>query len=207
MRTDAGRRCAKGKSVGRCNTERSASFRAPRMSTEGFVWIGEGLPQGDPASPILFVAVLEQELKPLVESWQTRGFGVPVGCTRLTVLAFAGDVYVFGSTLEQTRTMMGELSRYLEANGFSPAHSTAHQLQLGHDYGRLTSRRHGHRGPPDASSLRNDSPGNASRTAQDEPDCGATPSAQVLGVSLHDSAIVTTLEVSRPREDIAADVS
>lgn len=106
------------KCVVRCNTDIYASFRAPGMSTEGFVWIGKGAPKWDPASPILFAAVLEVP-KPLFETSWICGFGVPVGCTRLMVMAFVGDASVSGSALEQTRPTMGELRRYLEANGLS----------------------------------------------------------------------------------------
>lgn len=94
-------------------------FGAPGITTDGFVWIGKGLSQGDPASPILFDVVLEEVWKPLLEIWSAHGNGVLVGCLCLLVLAFADDVCMFGSDLDQTRTMLREMYRYLQANGLA----------------------------------------------------------------------------------------
>lgn len=128
------------KCVIRCDTERDAPFAAPAITTDGFVWIGEGLPQGDPASAILFLAVLEV-LKSLLENWRARGYGVLV-CTRLTVLGFADDVYVSGAAYVLTPTLMKELSSYLQAIGVV---APTRKAQLGDTHARRCPSGHGSR--------------------------------------------------------------
>lgn len=56
------------KCIIRCNSERSARFCAPGMSTDCFVWVGKGLPQGYPASPIL-LPVVSESLWVVAASW------------------------------------------------------------------------------------------------------------------------------------------
>lgn len=58
------------RSLLRCNTESKVSFVAPGIVCYEHLWVGQGLPQRDPASLALFVSVLEHVLRPLMAEWR-----------------------------------------------------------------------------------------------------------------------------------------
>ncbi|XP_050561583.1 uncharacterized protein LOC126912619 [Spodoptera frugiperda] len=69
----------------------------------------QGVKQGDPLSPKLFTATLEEVFKKLAACWSTRG--VVVGEKRLTNLRFADDIVLFSSSASELGGMINELSR------------------------------------------------------------------------------------------------
>eukprot|EP00973_Karenia_brevis_P045509 6302638-Karenia_brevis.AAC.1 len=72
------------------HTLRSRAFRIER-----------GTKQGDPLSPALFNAVLEDVVRPLQTSWRRRGFGIRVRGTCLTNLRFADDIMLCATSRRQ----------------------------------------------------------------------------------------------------------
>ena len=74
--------------------------------------IRRGVRQGDPLSPPLFNAALEEAMRDCKSKWATLGLGVPVGHAqgdRLTNLRFADDVLLIAPCLEQLRIMLADL--------------------------------------------------------------------------------------------------
>lgn len=70
--------------------------------------ISKGVKQGDPLSPKLFTATLEEVFKKLSACWSTKG--VVVGEKRLTNLRFADDIVLFSSSASELGGMINELS-------------------------------------------------------------------------------------------------
>lgn len=91
----------------RCNTKRKVSFAAPRPTTDGFVWIGKGLTPRGSCSPILFLAVLEEVLKPFLESLQDAHVS---WCSLLPTMCTCSGRLLY------IQNLMTEFIRYLEAS-------------------------------------------------------------------------------------------
>ena len=75
--------------------------------------IKRGTKQGDPLSPSIFNAVLEQAFDEVLPRWHKRKYGFDVGYSsgheRLTNLRFADDVLLIASSKRQLTRMMHEL--------------------------------------------------------------------------------------------------
>ena len=72
--------------------------------------IKRGTKQGDPMSPILFGAVLEDIVKPLKDRWIKRRWGVNVNGEYLNNLRFADDILLVASSRKQLASMLRELA-------------------------------------------------------------------------------------------------
>ena len=85
--------------------------------------VERGVRQGDPLSPVLFLVVIKHVLADLKRSWDTRGFGSPVGTgaigDRITHTAFADDVTLIASSWRQLRVMLLELKARLGDYGLN----------------------------------------------------------------------------------------
>jgi hypothetical protein len=75
-----------------------------------------GTRQGDPISPILFNAALEDMMRSLKERWTQRGFGIQLGGRRLSNLRFADDLLLMAPSLHVARQMLRDLMQ--EASKF-----------------------------------------------------------------------------------------
>jgi hypothetical protein len=77
-----------------------------------------GIRQGDPLSPALFSALVGHVLRPLIERWKEKGWGVQLDETqtgeRITILAYADDITVFASSREEASRMINEMAIALE---------------------------------------------------------------------------------------------
>eukprot|EP00973_Karenia_brevis_P093879 12419592-Karenia_brevis.AAC.1 len=74
--------------------------------------IKRGTKQGDPLSPALFNSVLEDVFVDLIKRWQDKGWGIPLGTGRhslLTNLRFADDVLLTASSKHQVTSMLNDL--------------------------------------------------------------------------------------------------
>ena len=88
-----------------------ARVKGSRVSRE--LEISKGTKQGDPVSPILFNAVLEQVMRPLKAKWQTRKYGIRLGYSShcsLTNLRLADDILLVGRTLPQVKRMLADVA-------------------------------------------------------------------------------------------------
>ncbi|CAG9130127.1 unnamed protein product [Plutella xylostella] len=70
--------------------------------------IEKGVKQGDPLSPKLFTATLEEIFKGLAVLWTDRG--IDIGGRRLTNLRFADDIVLFATSAPTLQTMLEDLS-------------------------------------------------------------------------------------------------
>jgi hypothetical protein len=71
--------------------------------------INRGTKQGDPMSPILFNAVLEEVIRPLKEVWIQKRWGIKVDGDFLNNLRFADDILLIARSRRQIKTMLAEL--------------------------------------------------------------------------------------------------
>nr|XP_027120471.1 uncharacterized protein LOC113737437 [Coffea arabica] len=72
---------------------------------QGFFKSGQGIRQGDPLLPSLFVIgaeVLSRLLNSLIGQWGFVPFKVPLGCPVVTHLAYANDVIIFSSGMKKS---------------------------------------------------------------------------------------------------------
>ena len=83
-------------------------------STSRKFGIGKGTKQGDPISPVIFNAVLEQIMRPVKEKWLSKGWGQQLGYGQdcvLTNLRFADDILLVGRSLYQIKQMLADVRR------------------------------------------------------------------------------------------------
>jgi hypothetical protein len=73
--------------------------------------IRRGTKQGDPISPVLFNASLEQIMRPLKDKWKKKRWGLEVGFGHdsLTNLRFADDLLLISRSRGQVTKMLGDL--------------------------------------------------------------------------------------------------
>ena len=90
-------------------TNSSSQIISDRVSSN--FKIERGVKQGDPISPNLFNAVLEQIFRKL--NWDDKNVGVNINGKQLHHLRFADDVVIISETCEETERMLNEL--YLQS--------------------------------------------------------------------------------------------
>ena len=75
--------------------------------------IQRGTRQGDPLSPLLFNAALENLMRQLQGKWSTasKKYGIKDGESRLTHLRFADDLLLFAPSLSGAQAMLSDLVR------------------------------------------------------------------------------------------------
>ena len=88
--------------------QQSATVQTDCQS-RGFA-IERGTKQGDPLSPVLFNAVLEDVMEPLTRKWRNEGCCINIGDHCLTNLRYADDVLLVATSLEQLRTMIADVA-------------------------------------------------------------------------------------------------
>ena len=96
--------------LSRLYKEQRASVRCESQSR--MFDICRGTKQGDPISPFIFNAVLEQVLRAVKAKWKTRRYGLelePNVQERLTNLRFADDILLVSRTLPQGKQMLEDL--------------------------------------------------------------------------------------------------
>lgn len=93
----------------RCATERAIRLKTPGIEATEWVHSDKGLPQGCPASPVIFAVVLEEFLRDLLDRWGAEDKGLHIDGGRLALLAFADDVYILAGTAEMAQAMLGDL--------------------------------------------------------------------------------------------------
>eukprot|EP00973_Karenia_brevis_P036586 5043515-Karenia_brevis.AAC.1 len=71
--------------------------------------IHRGTKQGDPISPALFNAVLQEVFVKIQRAWEKRGWGIECGGKQLTNLRFADDVLLLASSRRQLKGMIADL--------------------------------------------------------------------------------------------------
>ena len=78
-----------------------------------------GVRQGDPMSPVLFNAALEEVMRKCKAKWSTTGLGIRVDeqTERLTNLRFADDILLISPTLPQLTEMIGDLAMFASQLG------------------------------------------------------------------------------------------
>ena len=79
--------------------------------------ISRGVRQGDPMSPLLFNAALEQIVAKCKKGWSDRRFGINIkeGSERLTNLRFADDLLLVATSLADLSEMIQNLSHEASA--------------------------------------------------------------------------------------------
>jgi len=70
-----------------------------------------GTRRGDPISPFLFNAALEDLMRNLKERWSQRGLGIGLGGSKLTNLRFADDLHLMATSLKSAKQMLIDLVR------------------------------------------------------------------------------------------------
>jgi hypothetical protein len=88
-----------------------ARVKLDKLSRE--IPILRGVRQGDPISPFLFNAALEEGLRKCKLKWTEKGYGMEVGHPsgdKLTNLRFADDVVLTAKTLPQLIAMIDDLA-------------------------------------------------------------------------------------------------
>lgn len=97
---------------------RQVQFEAPGIGATEPVQLDHGLPQGCPASPLLFSTLLLQViLQPLVQKWKDEGRGIVVDGDVVCILALADDLDLFDQSHSGIQDMLAELSVVLRAAG------------------------------------------------------------------------------------------
>ena len=102
-----------------CAHQRSVSTSwYERNGSDNFL---RGSRQGDPISPVLFNAVLEDVLRTCKEKWHSRGWGWSLGeiGDNLTNLRFADDLLLIGRSLHQATEMLKDIIREAQLVGLS----------------------------------------------------------------------------------------
>jgi hypothetical protein len=84
--------------------------------------IKRGTKQGDPISPTIFNAVLEEAFREVQPRWRPKGWGIQLGSAsgyRLCNLRFADDVLLLASTKSQLERMLEDLIAAMSRKGLS----------------------------------------------------------------------------------------
>lgn len=116
--------------------EQTASVRCDCQSRTFRIF--RGTKQGDPISPLIFNAVLEQVLRPLKEQWTAKKYGIQLDAvTRefLTNLRFADDILVIGRSLPQIKKMLEDIMTECEKVGLSLHPEKTKIMHNGRGYG------------------------------------------------------------------------
>ena len=82
--------------------------------------IERGTKQGDPLSPCLFNALLEDIMRDVRPEWRKKGWGLQLGHTSsslLTSLCFADDVLMVAPSLSQLVKMLEQFSTAAKLKG------------------------------------------------------------------------------------------
>jgi len=76
--------------------------------------VQRGVRQGDPLSPVLFNAALEEVMRACKDKWRREQLGLSVvtGGDRLTNLRFADDLLLIATSLQDLERMIGDLALY-----------------------------------------------------------------------------------------------
>ena len=101
--------------------------------------IGKGTKQGDPISPLIFNAVLEEVMQKVKEKWTKRKYGVqlePGLNERLTNLRFADDILLIGTTLPQIKQMLADMAEECSKVGLKLHPDKTKILHNNKGYGR-----------------------------------------------------------------------
>ena len=69
-----------------------SNFKPDSNVTSDLVDTQRGVRQGSPLSPLLFVMVLDLAIIRCCELWRSKGMGIKIGDSLLSILAFAGDI-------------------------------------------------------------------------------------------------------------------
>ena len=86
-----------------------------KLETRGEIRIARGVRQGDPLSPKLFIAVLQDVFSKL--NWESDG--IPINNERLTHLRFADDIAIFAETPKKLENMISQLNKESKLVGLS----------------------------------------------------------------------------------------
>jgi len=80
--------------------------------------IGRGVRQGDPISPILFNAALEELMRQLCSKWQAQEkCGIDIRSRKLSNLRFADDLLLFSHSLQGAKAMLSDLMLFASRLG------------------------------------------------------------------------------------------
>ena len=95
--------------------------------------IGRGARQGDPISPILFNAALEQLMRQLCEKWAPQeACGADIRGRKLTNLRFADDLLLFSDSLHGAEQMLSDLMLFASRFGLEVHESKTKIMWNGH---------------------------------------------------------------------------
>ena len=84
--------------------------------------ISRGTKQGDPISPKLFSAVLEDVMREVIDRWKSCGYGVRLGdeaADTLTNLRFADDILLIATSKEMLCSMISDLQQAAKLVGLN----------------------------------------------------------------------------------------
>jgi hypothetical protein len=95
--------------------------------------IKNGTRQGDPISPILFNAALEDFMRTLSAKWSAkRKYGISMRGRKLTNLRFADDILLCATSFNAARGMLGDLMEEASKYGLEVHDSKTKFLLNGH---------------------------------------------------------------------------
>lgn len=104
--------------------------------------IKRGVKQGDPISPALFNAVVEQVMRKLQPKWRAKGYGISLQTGQretLTNLRFADTILLIGMSLKQVSEMLTDIAKATGEVGLGLHMGKAKLLSNG--IGRMTTSR------------------------------------------------------------------
>ena len=100
--------------------------------------IQKGSKQGDPISPLLFNAVLEEVMRKVKAKWAAKRYGVelePTYGAPLTNLRFADDILLIARTLPQIKQMLADVAQECKKVGLKLHPDKTKILHNGRGYG------------------------------------------------------------------------